>query len=105
MNYLAPALIFVAVAFEVIADIFFKKWALAERNAFLIAGLALYFIGTVIWAYSLKFEDLSKAIVVFVVLNLILAVLAGVYFFGETLTAMQKVGVILGILSVVLIEL
>ena len=105
MKYLAPALIFVAVVFEVVADIFFKKWALAEGKVFLAVGLVLYFVGTVIWAYSLKFEDLSKAIVVFVVLNLILAVLAGAYLFGETLTTMQKLGVALGILSVVLLEL
>lgn len=105
MKYLAPTFILVAVVFEVVADIFFKKWALAEGKVFLAAGLALYFIGTVIWAYALKFEDLSKAIVVFVVLNLVLAVLAGVSIFGETLTTMQKVGITLGIVSVVLLEL
>lgn len=105
MPYLGPILIFIAVLFEVAADVLFKKWALEDSKLMLSAGLGLYFIGTVIWAYSLKHDELSKAIIVFVVFNLILAVLAGVYIFGESLTTVQKVGIALGILSVVLLEL
>ncbi len=35
-------LIGLAVALEVIADIFFKKWALENRNILLFAGLGFY---------------------------------------------------------------
>ena len=99
------ALILAAVSLEIIADIFFKKWAIENRNILLLAGLVLYFIGTVFWAFSLKYEFLSKAITVFTILNLIAIVLAGVLYFKEDLTAINKIGIGLGILSIILLEL
>jgi drug/metabolite transporter (DMT)-like permease len=71
----------------------------------LIGGIALYTIGTLIWAYSLRFEALSKAIVIFSVLNLILVVLAGLILFGEKLSLLTVIGIVLGAISVVLLQL
>ncbi len=97
------ALILLAVAFEVAGDVLLKKWA-AENHALLLA-LAVYFVGTVFWAFSLKHEYLSKAVAVFTVLNLAAVALAGVVLFHEELSLAQKAGVALGILSVALLEL
>lgn len=99
------ALIALAVAFEVVADVLFKKWAMENRGVLLAIGLALYFIGTVFWAISLRTTGLSRAVTVFTVVNLLAVVIAGVLIFGEQLTTMQKVGVGLGVLSVLLLEL
>src|SRR3989338_7740932 len=74
-------LILLAVGLEVIADILFKKWSLGNKNSVLILGLIIYFIGTLFWAISLKYEYLSKAITIFTVLNLVIIVLAGVIVF------------------------
>ena len=98
-------LLFLAVALEVFADVLFKKWAIENKNMLLIFGLAIYFLGTIFWAYSLKYEFLSKAISVFTVLNLILVVAVGVIVFKEELSIINKIGVLLGILSVILIEI
>lgn len=98
-------LIALAVAFEVVADVLFKKWAMENRGQLLAIGLALYFIGTVFWAISLRHDLLSRAVTVFTVVNLLAVVLAGVLIFGEQLTLLQKVGVGLGIISVLLLEL
>jgi len=65
----------------------------------------IYFIGSVFWAISLKYEYLSKAISVFAVLNLIIVVLVGVLYFKEDLSLINKIGIGLGILSVILIEI
>ena len=62
-------------------------------------------IGTVFWAVSLKYEFLSKAISVFAVLNLIVLVLVGVVLFKEDLSFINKIGIGLGVLSVILIEI
>ncbi|HLD05079.1 MAG TPA: SMR family transporter [Candidatus Nanoarchaeia archaeon] len=93
-----------AVLLEVIADVLFKKWSLENKNLLLVLGLFLYFIGTVFWAFSLKYEYLSKAISVFTVLNLVIITLVGVVLFKEHLSLVNKIGVLLGILSVGLIE-
>ncbi len=94
-----------AVLFEVFADVLFKYWSLNSKNAFLWGGVALYAVATVIWAFSLKHEYLSKAITIFTILNLIVVVLVGLFLFKEDLSLINKLGILLGIVSVILIQL
>ena len=94
-----------AVALEVGADIFLKKWAIGNRGSFFLIGVAGYAVATVFWGLSLKFDLMSRLISVFMILNLVAVVLVGVLYFGEKLTPVNMVGIALGILSVVLIEL
>ena len=98
-------LVLVATAMEVLGDVYFKKWSLGGKNALLVLGFVIYAIGTVFWAISLKYEFLSKAISVLTLLNLIIVVLVGVLYFNEHLTLINKIGVALGILSIILIEI
>lgn len=105
LKFIFFGLIILAVAFEVVGDIFFKKWSIDSKNILLYVGLLIYFIGTIFWAISLKYEYLSKAISVFTVLNLIVVVLVGVLYFKEDLSFVNKIGIGLGILSIILIEI
>ena len=98
-------LIILAVVLEVIGDTLFKKWSIDNRNILLYVGLLIYFLGSVFWAASLKYEYLSKAVSIFTVLNLIVVVLVGALYFREDLSLVNKIGIGLGILSVILIEL
>lgn len=104
MKALFLLLIFLAVAFEAAADIFFKKWSMESRTALMVIGMVLYAIGTFIWAYSLKYEFLSKAISVFTIVNLIVIILVGVFFFKEELTTLNIIGIALGVVSVGLLS-
>lgn len=105
VKYIFLFLITLAVALEVVADVMFKKWSLGSKSYWLIIGLAIYMIGTTFWAYSLKYGHLSKAISIFAVLNLVILVLVGALIFKEDLSLINKIGIILGIISVVLIEI
>lgn len=96
--------ILIAVMFEVLADVLLKKWAIEDRNTILIAGFALYFISTVFWAFSLRHESFSKAIVVVTLLNLILGIGFGLLYFKDELTILQKIGIGMGFLSILLLE-
>jgi multidrug transporter EmrE-like cation transporter len=98
-------LVVIATVFEVIADVLLKKWAIGNRLYFLLIGLGIYFIGTIFWAVSLKYELLSKSITIFTILNLIILVLVGVLIFNEDLSLINKIGIGIGILSVILIEI
>lgn len=98
-------LIALAVALEVTGDILFKKWSIESKNVLLYIGLLIYFIGTIFWAISLKYEYLSKAISVFTILNLVTIALVGILYFKEDLSLVNKIGIGLGVLSVVLIEI
>lgn len=105
MKYIFFGLIALAVVLEVAGDIFFKKWALENKNLLLYIGLLIYFVGTIFWAISLKYDYLSKAISVFTILNLIAVVLVGVIYFKEDLSLINKLGIGLGVISVFLIEI
>jgi drug/metabolite transporter (DMT)-like permease len=104
-KFIFIALTALAVGFEVCGDIFLKRWSVEHRGAMLGIGLGIYFIGTIFWAWSLKFETLSRAISVFTVVNLIVIVLVGVLVFHEQLSLQQKIGIMLGVGSILLIEL
>lgn len=104
-KFLFFGLMALAVAFEVFADVLFKKWAIENKNILLAIGLLIYFVGTIFWAFSLKYEFLSKAISIFTVLNLIVVVLVGVIMFKENLSLVNKIGIGLAILSVILVEI
>ncbi|MEI8338148.1 MAG: hypothetical protein WCF92_03315 [bacterium] len=98
-------LILVAVISETIADIYFKKWSIENKNYLIVVGMLLYSIGTAIWAYSLRYELLSKSISIFSVLNLIFIILAGIIFFKETLSIVNTIGIILGVVSIIFLSI
>ncbi len=104
LKFIFFGLIALAVVLEVVGDVFFKKWSIDNKNTLLYAGLLIYFIGTIFWAISLKYEYLSKAISIFTILNLIIVVFVGVLYFKENLSLINKIGIGLGILSVIFIE-
>lgn len=98
-------LVTLAVIFEIAADILFKYWSINARDVLLWGGVALYSVGTVVWAYSLKFEGLSKAITIFTVLNLIVITFVGVLLFKEEISLINKIGILFGVISVILLQL
>jgi drug/metabolite transporter (DMT)-like permease len=89
-------LLIIGAVLEVAGDIFLKKQQLA-------AGLGIYFLGSCFWAWSLRETTLSKAIVLFTVLNLLLVVAVGVWHFQEVVTFKQWVGIGFALCAVILI--
>ena len=98
-------LVSAAAIFEVVGDTFFKSWSLSGRSIVLWIGVLVYAGAIFIWAYSLKFGFLSKAISILTVVNLIAVVLIGVLYFKENLSTANKVGIVLGVASVILLQL
>lgn len=96
-------LLTVAVIFETVADFLFKKWSIDNRNLILISGFLIYMIGTLFWAYSLKFGDISKAIVVFTLVNAIAIIIIGLVYFNEKISLINKIGIIGGLISIILL--
>lgn len=103
MNYLFILVPIVAIL-ETSADILFKEWSIKNNYWLLAYSIALYGLATLAWAFSLKYQTLSKAIMIFSVITIICVVLTGVFFYNEELSFLAKVGVVLGIVSIVLLE-
>jgi multidrug transporter EmrE-like cation transporter len=100
-----PAFNNIATVFESFGDILLKKWAVENNGLIFFAGVAVYIAAIVVWAVSLKGEYLSKAISLVTILNLIIVVLVGVFFFKEDLSLLNKLGIVIGIVSIILLEM
>lgn len=87
--------IIVGVALEIAADVFFKQWTQSHKTIFIVIGCVIYAIGTVLWAFSLKYELLSKAVIIFTLLNLIGVLIIGIGIFHEKLSLINKAGLLL----------
>ena len=99
----------VAVLFEGTADLLFRKWGIARQAGtgswmFFAFSLAVYVIGSVSWGLSLQYQAVSRGIIAFAVLNVLMVAAAGVWLFGEHLSTVNRIGIVLGTLSLVLVE-
>lgn len=71
----------------------------------LVLGILAYTAATLFWAFSLKYQSLSKAMVIFAVLTLIVGILVGVFFYKEELSALNIVGIVIGLTSIIFLEM
>ena len=104
-NHVALVLIIIGASIEVFADVFFKMWSDKGGNHLIVAGILLYLIGTGCWVTSLKYETFTKSGVIFLLLNIILLSLTGLFFFKEDISMVNKIGILLGIVSIIMVEM
>ncbi len=102
MKWLIP--LGILIVFELIADILAKNWSI--KGGWVLAGGALiaYLLGNTFWLFALKNgSGLAKGAVIFSIVSAVLAIGLGVLFYKETLTRMQIIGVLLGLVSLIFI--
>jgi multidrug transporter EmrE-like cation transporter len=104
------AFLLLAVLLEGTADLLLRKWGLERgagggRWAFFALSLTVYMGGAVCWGLSLQYREVSRAIVGFAVLNVLAVAAAGVLLYGEELSLVNRLGILLGFCSLVLVEL
>jgi spermidine export protein MdtJ len=97
------ALMIAAVVFEVSGDLLFRKWGLEQRWPVFVASLLIYNLAAIAWGFSLRHIQVSTAIVVLGVLNVVLVVIGGVVLYREQLSATQMIGIGLGIVCLILL--
>lgn len=98
-------LIAVVTIFEVAGDILFKEWSIHNKNYLLIIGIFLYMCATTFWAFTLKYQDLSMAVVIFGVLTVVVGALVGVLLYHEQLSTLNYIGIVFGIICIILLEI
>src|SRR3954447_9153173 len=98
-----------AVLLEATADLLFRKWGI-ERQAgagswsFFALSLCIYMAGAVCWGLSLQFEAVLRGIIAFAVLNVVMVAVAGVWLYEEHLSTINRIGILLGAGSLILVE-
>jgi multidrug transporter EmrE-like cation transporter len=96
--------VFIGVTVEVFADIFFKMWNDKGGNHLIIAGILLYLVGTGCWVTSLKYLSFTKSGIIFLLLSIVMLSLTGLLFFKDDLSIINKIGILLGIASIIMVE-
>jgi len=89
------------VAFELIADVFAKQFALSGKLIFAALAIVGFIAANLAWLIALRTgAELSKGAVLFSVLSGIGAVLIGLLAFHEKVSAYQLVGLALGVAAI-----
>jgi multidrug transporter EmrE-like cation transporter len=91
----------VLVAFELIADILAKTFAINGKFVFAVLSMLGFILANTAWLISLRTgAELSKGAVLFSVLSGIGAVLIGLFVYHEKASPYQLIGLVLGIAAI-----
>jgi multidrug transporter EmrE-like cation transporter len=94
------------VAFEVVADVLAKHFALNGKLVFGVLSLGGYVLANIAWLISLHSGGtLSRGSVIFSALNGVVAVVLGLCVFHERASPYQLTGMALGIAAMVFLSL
>ena len=94
------------VAFELVADILAKQFAISGKYIFALLSLLGFIAANTAWLISLRSGvELGKGAVLFSVLSGIGAVAIGVLLYHEKVTLYQSVGLLLGIGAIAFLSL
>jgi len=86
-------------------DLIAGKWV-ENRNKFLyILIMLFYMIGLNFLVISYQFKDIAVASIILEIFNVTSLTLAGIYFLKENITKTELAGIIVGVLSVIILEL
>lgn len=105
IHYLPFLLLFIGGSVLTLGDIVMKKWVNNNDFMLFVVGLLIYLVGLIFLAYSYRYKNIAVASSIFVVCNIVTLAFVSWFYFHETLTPIQMGGIILGIGSVVLLEI
>lgn len=86
-------------------DLVMKSWVGNGRVALFLIGLVIYMVGLIFLSQSFRYQHIAVASLVLVVFNVITLVIISYLFFKETLSILQIIGLILGLIAVGLLEI
>jgi multidrug transporter EmrE-like cation transporter len=92
------------VAFELIADVLAKQFALSGKWVFAVTAILGFILANVAWLVSLRLGiELSKGAILFSVLSAIGAVAIGLIIYQEKVSRFQFLGLLLGVIAIALL--
>lgn len=98
--------ILVLVAFELIADIFAKQFAISGKVIFGVLAILGFVLANLAWLFSLRNgAELGKGSILFSALSGIGAVLLGLVLYHEKVNRYQLIGLVLGIAAIIFLSI
>ena len=105
MNIVGIALALAGGIVLTAGDIIMKKWIAGGGVIVYGIGLVIYLVGMVFLSQSYKFKNIAVASLAMVIINIITLLIISWLFYHEQLSVLQLIGVTLGLMSVVILEL
>jgi len=104
INYIVWLIL--SALFFAVGEYFSKKFALNPRVMYVLLILAAYCVGTLAWLPAiLQKNSLSIVGTMWSVLSLFATVLIGVLIFGEKLSLIGIVGIVMAVISIILLSI
>ena len=97
-------LIGVTSVFDVVAAVMLRAWAGNEHLPLLVAGVVGFALAGLAFAFSMKYEGLAVANVIWIGASVVLVSLAGIWVFGERLVPSQMAGIVLVVVGILMVE-
>jgi multidrug transporter EmrE-like cation transporter len=98
-------LLFIGGIILTVGDVIAARWVHTGGNYLYIFIMLLYMFGMFFLISSYKSEDIAVASVILVIFNVVILTIAGILFFHEGVSITKIVGILLGLIAVVLLEL
>lgn len=96
--------IFFLIAFEAIADIFGKEYAIHKNLSSGCLSLLFYCICNTFWIIALRCgSKLSTGAIIFSVASAVLAISIGHYMYDEPISCRNYIGFIFGVIAILLL--
>ena len=104
-NYLPLLILFIGGATLTLGDIVMKRWVISNNVYEFIFGIFIYIIGMMFLSWSFKHKNIAVASTIFVVFNVITLMIVSWIFFKEPLSIKEILGISLGIIGILIMEI
>jgi len=92
------------IVFEGLADVLAKEWSLHGHALRWVAAIGGYVLANIFWLFALRGgAGLTRGAMIFSVGSAVLAVFIGSVLYRESLTKLEIIGTMLGLVALVLI--
>ena len=98
-------LLIALLAFDLLGLSLAKIWSLKNSLVYLILAAISYAIATIFLGFSLKYQGAAITNIIWVALSAIGMAAVGVFFFHESITPMQYLGILIIIAGLVFIQI
>lgn len=105
INHLPIILLTLGGVILTMGDIAMKKWVSTNRIILFIIGMLIYMVGLVLLGLSFKYKNIAEASVIMVLVNIILLSLVSRFYFKETWTVYEVIGIFMGLGVITFLEL
>lgn len=105
-QYWPLLLLFVGGSVLTVGDLVMKKWVSSGHNIPLyVFGMVVYITGLSFMVESFKYKNAAIASAILVIFNVATLSIVSWLYFKEALTPLQMVGIFIGLISIVFMEL